>query len=236
MCGRYTSYSVLGDVQLAFDIDSLGSECESLRPSWNVAPTQDIPIVVERIALEAVEHAPNGVVRELHVARWGLVPPWSKDPAKGPQLINARIETLAEKRTFAQSLAKRRCIVPADGYYEWQAAAGGKIPHYIHSASGALLAFAGLYGWWKNPDGTWLLTATIITASAQGNLAAIHDRNPVVLTSAEYASWLDPSQQDPHAALALIGRPNQTLRADVVAKAVGNIRNNSPENIVPVPE
>ena len=105
----------------------------------------------------------GSAVRELHVARWGLVPPWSKDPSKGPQMINARIETLPEKRTFAPALAKRRCIIPADGYFEWQAKATGKIPHYIHSTNGELLAFAGLYGWWKKPDSTWLLTATIIT-------------------------------------------------------------------------
>ncbi len=120
MCGRYASYTALTDIQLAFDIDSLGPECESLEPSWNVAPTQDVPIVVERFDTfhpSAGNNPPGGekVVRELHVARWGLVPPWSKDPSQGPQMINARIETRAEKRSFAPSLAKRRCIVPADG-------------------------------------------------------------------------------------------------------------------------
>lgn len=288
MCGRYASYTSPTGIQLAFDLDSLGPECESLPPSWNVAPTQDIPIIVERMdphgsknrsdrpapdgginghgnpAVAAEPHQPSGsgvetrdhssngthahghapgntairdsgsAVRELHVARWGLVPPWSKDPSKGPQMINARIETLPEKRTFAPALAKRRCIVPADGYFEWQAKATGKIPHYIHSTNGELLAFAGLYGWWKKPDSTWLLTATIITRAAEGELAKIHDRTPVVLERFEFSSWLDPGQDDPYAALAVIDRPNRELHAEAVGKAVGNVRNNGPENIIPV--
>ncbi len=252
MCGRYASFSALRDIQLTFDLDALGPECEVLTPSWNVAPTQDVGIVVERIlnghdAVDGTQIAgaptkepdssaqgSGSVTRELHVARWGLVPPWSKDPSKGPQMINARIETLAEKRTFAPSLATRRCIVPADGYFEWQATAGGKIPHYIHSADGVPLAFAGLYGWWKKPDGSWLLSTTIVTRAAEGELAAIHDRTPVVLTPNEFSEWLDPHQQDKYAARQLIDRPNQLLQADVVGKAVGNIRNNSPENIQPV--
>ncbi|MFT3943454.1 MAG: SOS response-associated peptidase [Ancrocorticia sp.] len=255
MCGRYASFSALTDIQLAFDLDALGPECEVLTPSWNVAPTQDVGIVVERILdghpsdIRAVygtqiagvptkepdsSQGSHSVTRELHVARWGLVPPWSKDPSKGPQMINARIETLAEKRTFAPSLGKRRCIVPADGYFEWQATAGGKIPHYIHATDAAPLAFAGLYGWWKKPDGSWLLSTTIITRAAEGDLAAIHDRTPIVLTPDEFAAWLDPHQEDKYAALQLIDRSNQPLQADVVGKAVGNIRNNSPENIRPV--
>ncbi len=240
MCGRYASFSALTDIQLAFDLDALGPECEVLTPSWNVAPTQDVGIIVERIPdghkSEPGSSTPGSgsVTRELHVARWGLVPPWSKDPSTGPQMINARIETLAEKRTFAPSLATRRCIVPADGYFEWQACAGGKIPHYIHSTDGTPLAFAGLYGWWKKSDGSWLLSATIVTRAAEGELAAIHDRTPVILTRNEFSEWLDPHQEDKFAALQLIDRPNQPLQADVVGKAVGNIRNNSPDNILPV--
>lgn len=238
MCGRYASFTALTDIQLAFDIDTLGSECESLEPSWNVAPTQDIPIVVERFArpLSATgSHSPgDDVVRELHVARWGLVPPWSKGPSQGSQMINARVETLAEKRSFAPSLAKRRCIVPADGYFEWQATAGGKIPYFIHSAGGSPLGFAGLYGWWKKPDGSWLLSATIVTRAAEGELARIHERTPLILEPGEYEAWLDPRQDDPYAALALIERSNREVQADIVGKAVGNIRNNHPDNIVPV--
>lgn len=241
MCGRYASFSALTNVQMAFNLDALGPECESLTPSWNVAPTQDVGIVVERIDEDSrnQRHTPTNegepcVTRELHVARWGLVPPWSKDPSKGPQMINARIETLAEKRTFSPSLATRRCIVPADGYFEWQAAAGGKIPHFIHSTDGTPLAFAGLYGWWKKPDGSWLLSATIVTRAAEGELAAIHDRTPVILSPNEFSPWLDPQQQDKLVALHLIDRPNQPLQADVVGTAVGNIRNNSPENIRPI--
>lgn len=229
MCGRYASFMAPHDIQLAFNLDALGEETEGLAPSWNVAPTQDIAIIVERLDEEA-----DKVSRELHVARWGLVPPWSKDPAAGPQMINARIETVAEKRTFAPSLKKRRCIVPANGYFEWQATAGGKIPHYIHYADESPLAFAGLYGWWKAPDGAWLLSATIITRAAAGPMTQIHDRTPVLLRPDYYDQWLDPRLTDPLAARAVIERPNPELSAQVVAKAVGNPRNNSPENILPV--
>lgn len=217
------------DIQLAFDLDSLGEETEGLAPSWNVAPTHNIAIIVERL-LDS--DAGGGISRELHVARWGLVPPWAKEPARGPQLINARMETVAEKRAFAPSLKKRRCIIPANGYFEWQAAADGKIPYYIHLPDGRPLGFAGLYGWWKKPDGSWLLSATIITRAAEGPLSQIHDRAPVVLWSEDNDSWLDPHLTDPATARAIIERPNEELVAEIVGKSVGNPRHNTPENIV----
>lgn len=231
MCGRYASFMAPNEIQLAFDLDALGEETEGLAPSWNVAPTQDIAIVLERLA-----ESDQQVSRELHMARWGLVPPWAKEPGAGPVMFNARIETVAEKRTFAPSLKKRRCIVPANGYFEWEKTSSGKVPHYIHYAAGGPLAFAGLYGWWKAPDGSWLLSATIITRSAEGPMSRIHDRIPVILPRESYDQWLDPHLDDPEAARSIIDVPSPELVADIVGKNVGNVRNNSPENIKPVSE
>ena len=267
MCGRYASFMARNDIQLAFDLDSLGPETEGLAPSWNVAPTQNIAIIVERLLKNedlapashgasasgtltesvdgaAASRAPAadgpsprqllGISRELHVARWGLVPPWAKDLAGGPPMFNARIETVAEKRTFAPSLKNRRCIIPANGYFEWQSGSGGKIPHYMHYADNSPLAFAGLYSWWKAPDGSWLLSATIITKEAEGPMSRIHDRIPAILRAEDYDQWLDPHLNDPLAARAIVEIEGPELTADIVGTNVGNTRNNAPENIVPV--
>ncbi|MCF2706528.1 SOS response-associated peptidase [Arcanobacterium haemolyticum] len=218
MCGRYASFMTTKDLQLEFDLDTVPDE---FVPSWNVAPTQDVPVVVERVK-------DTGRVRELYAARWGLVPPWSKNPQAGPSLINARVETLRDKRVFAPALAKRRCIVPANGYFEWQTSASGKQPYYIHDER--LLAFAGLYEWWKAPDGTWLLSTTIVTTSARSELSFIHDRSPVLLERGEYSSWLSPATSADEA-YALLTRTNRLLRAEPVGQGVGNPRHNSPHNI-----
>ena len=198
-------------------------------PSWNVFPTQNVPIIVEHIA-----KGNRAARRELYLARWGLVPPWAKSPDEGPQLINARIETAAQKRTFAPSLASRRCIVPANGYFEWRTTARGKSAYYIRD--GGPLAFAGLYAWWKQPDGIWLLTTTILTRAAAPPLDAIHPRTPVILEPEEYGAWLNPQQQDMEQALALVKRPNRTLAPVRVSPAVGSPRHNTPENVVPLDE
>ena len=229
MCGRYASFMSVADVQLAFNLDHIGEDVQELRPSWNVAPTQDVAVVVERYAQDAAVTKP---IRELHMARWGLVPPWAKDLTSGPPLINARLETVDEKKSFAPSLAKRRCIVPSNGYYEWQRQGDSNSPFFIHDDE--LLAFAGLYSWWKASDGKWILSVTIVTREAQPPLDTIHDRMPVVLEPSEFAAWLDPDMTDLHAAKALISRPNRDLRAHRVSRAVGSIRNNTPANIEPV--
>ncbi|WP_276308074.1 MULTISPECIES: SOS response-associated peptidase [unclassified Actinobaculum] len=198
-------------------------------PSWNVFPTQNVPIIVEHIA-----KGDCTARRELYLARWGLVPPWAKSPDKGPQLINARIETAAQKRTFAPSLASRRCIVPANGYFEWRTTARGKSAYYIRDDEA--LAFAGLYSWWKQPDNRWLLTTTILTRAAAPPLDGIHPRTPVILEPEEYGAWLKPQLQDMEQAVALVKRPNRTLTAVRVSPAVGSPRHNTPENVVPLDE
>lgn len=232
MCGRYVSYQAISDIQLEFELDAVSSSAQSLRPSWNVAPTTDVAIVLERLAEAPETASPAQFSRELHLARWGLLPPWAKSETSGPLLINARIETVAEKKSFSASLAKRRCIIPADGYFEWKKDGASKQPFYIHSEKP--LAFAGLYSWWKATPDTWLLTTTIITRQAIGGLAAIHERTPAIVEPDEYGAWLDPDLVDPEEALAILERPNRPLIAQPVGSSVGNIRNNSPENIIPI--
>jgi putative SOS response-associated peptidase YedK len=196
---------------------------------------------------QAADNRAAGEARELRVVRWGLVPFWAKDPSIGSRMINARSETVNVKPAFRRAFARRRCLLPADGYYEWYRPGGGtgdakaaKQPYYICRADGAPLAFAGLYELWRDaafpddhPD-AWLWTSTIITTSAPDEIGKIHDRMPMVIGPALWADWLDPGNSDtgdllamlaPAAAGGLISRP--------VSTAVNSVRNNGPRLIEP---
>lgn len=217
-----------------------------LRQSWNVAPTSDVPIVLERML--------NGaVVRQVHVAKWGLVPTWAKDASVGVRAFNARSETAAEKPTFRNSVRSRRCAVPVDGYYEWRKEPGGtKRPFYIHPTDGSMIFFAGLYSWWKDPAkepdaaDSWLLSVSIVTASSPdpdapgvlAELATLHDRLPVPMSEQTMAAWLDPGNSDGAVLLDMVRAKAFDAAAewslDEVGPAVGNVRNDSPELAVPV--
>jgi putative SOS response-associated peptidase YedK len=193
MCGRYVMTRAPGDLLSFFDAeDPSGIE---LRPNWNTAPTQVVPIVLER----AEDGPPE---RQLVSARWGLVPSWAKDVKIGSRMINARSETILEKPSFRSAAVKRRALVPADGYYEWQKTEDGKIPTYLHGDAPAPLAFAGLYEFWPDPElpedhpEKWLLSCTILTTTAQDSLGHIHDRSPVVVPSGMFGDWLDPEATD----------------------------------------
>jgi putative SOS response-associated peptidase YedK len=185
--------------------------------------------------------------RELLTARWGLVPTWAKDPAIGARMINARVETAAEKPAFRQAFAKRRCLVPADGYYEWYTPTAGdaprgrsgrpvKQPFYIHRADGAPLAMAGLLSWWRAGDSDdWVLTMAVLTTEAAPPLRQIHDRMPVLVDGAQWGRWLDP-QWDGAGAIGTVLVPGagDELVADPVSTAVNSVRNNGPELIEPI--
>jgi putative SOS response-associated peptidase YedK len=179
-------------------------------------------------------------VRELHVARWGLVPSWAKDVSIGARLINARVETAHEKPAFRRAFASRRCLVPADGYYEWQAGDdGGKQPHFIHPADGGVLAMAGLYEVWRSADapGGRLLTFTVITTEATDDVGRIHDRMPMLVEPDRFAAWLDPALDHPDEVRSLLvpaaaGR----LKSHPVSTAVNNVRNNGAELVKPAPQ
>lgn len=241
MCGRYADFRSAQALADAFGIDPEHIEDDvRLQPArWNVAPTTEVRIVVER-AQGPEEGA--GAVRSLRLARWGLVPGWAKDPGIGVKMINARSETLAEKPAFRKALAARRCLVPADGYYEWLAQGPGpKQPFWIHPADGGGVAFAGLYEFWRDRSGAepgpWLVSTTIVTASAEDSppeLRRIHDRRPVALPAEAWAEWLDPALSDPVAALAVLAKPPPPLVPTPVGRAVSNVRNDGPELIEPL--
>ncbi|SDJ31293.1 Putative SOS response-associated peptidase YedK [Frankineae bacterium MT45] len=239
MCGRYVSVAADADLMLEFEVEEAPED--ELAPSWNVAPTDPVRIVVERPPRQAETATQPSAVRRLQTAHWGLVPSWSRDRKGGARMINARIETVAEKPAFKTAAAKRRCLVPALGYYEWQQDGPQKIPHFLHDPDGNLLAMAGLYEFWRDkslPDDDpdrWLVTCTIITQEATDLLGEIHDRNPVIVPPQRRAEWLDCSSEDLAVAERLLADlPAARLEPYVVSSAVGNVRNNGPELIEPV--
>lgn len=245
MCGRYAAFREAQDLADAFDVapESVADDARLLPPSWNVAPTDAVRVVVER------EQEASEPVRSLRLARWGLVPGWAKDPSIGSRMINARVESLVEKSAFRKAVAARRCLVPADGYYEWQKPPEGspprtpKQPYWIHADDGRPLAFAGLYEFWRDrtladdDPARWLVTMTIVTGGAPTDdpaLAAIHDRRPVVLARERWRDWLDPTLQDPAQAVSLLTDPAPALVATPVSTAVNKVGTDGPELITPV--
>lgn len=194
MCGRYVMAKPSSDLLSHFDAAEV--EGNMPPPSFNVAPTRDVPIVTERLDKDVLE-------RRLLIARWGLVPSWAKDIKIGSKMINARSETILEKPSFRNAATKRRALVPAEGYYEWEKTEDGKkIPTYLHPEKDDLLAFAGLYEWWPDPSlpeddpGRWLLSCTILTTTEHDSLGHVHDRSPVIVPRDMYADWLDPGTTD----------------------------------------
>ena len=214
MCGRFT---------LATPVDQLAKQFQlagtaELAPRYNIAPTQQVA---------AVRAGEDG--RELAMLRWGLVPGWAKDLSMGAKLINARSETAAEKPAFRTAMRQRRCIIPADGFYEWQAQAGGKQPFHIRLADQRPFGLAGLWERWKNPEGEWIQTCTILTTSANSLMQQLHDRMPVILPPERYELWLDPTLQDtaPLQEL-LVPYPAEEMVAVPVSKAVNKVGNEGP--------
>jgi putative SOS response-associated peptidase YedK len=206
-------------------------------PSYNVAPTDRVAIVLDSAKTEPP-------TRRLEAARWGLIPSWAKDTKVGARAFNARSEELEDKPMFRSALEKRRAVVPTSGYYEWMNVDGVKIPHFIHPADGEPLFLAGLYEWWRDktkgdddPD-RWLLSFTILTRDSIGHLGSIHDRMPLFLDPDHADAWLDPTTDNVRDVLdaAIDAAPAlaDTLTDHEVSKAVGNVRNNSPELIEPV--
>jgi putative SOS response-associated peptidase YedK len=220
MCGRYTLTSSGPEIQGAFDLFELPPD---YRPSYNVAPTQN---VLSIISAEGRSRA--------GWLRWGLIPFWAKDPAIGSRMINARAETVHEKPAFRAAFERRRCLVLADGFYEWRKTAGGKVPTWLHFPDRRLIAFAGLWERWTPPDGgAPVHSTTIVTTEANPFVRPVHDRMPVILSGEAARVWLDPEADPP--ALQAVLRPYQgdDLTAHEVSTLVNAPRNNSPECIVP---
>ena len=221
MCGRYASSRRAADLLTHFGAGQ--APTEELAPSWNVAPTDPVHVVLQR-----------DDVRQLRVVRWGLVPSWAKDPKIGARMINARSETLADKPAFRSAYARRRCLVPADGYYEWQAVGARKQPWFLSARTGDPLAMAGLYEVWRGPDDVRLWTCTVITTDAADDTGQIHDRTPLLVPRPAWDRWLDPAVPDPGPDL-LVAATAGVLDAWPVAPAVGNVRNDGPELVRPLP-
>ncbi|MGV9991189.1 SOS response-associated peptidase [Streptomyces sp. NPDC003374] len=249
MCGRYVSTRSPEDLVRHFGVTRWRPE-EALEPSWNVAPTDDVWAVLERVPREARGRDGDAArpFRELLPLRWGLVPSWAKDVRTGARFINARVETVHEKPAFRRAFVKRRCLLPADGFYEWQrieAGDGGrtrKQPYFIHPEDDGVMALAGLYEYWRDPEverdddpAAWLTTCTIITTEATDAAGRVHPRMPLALSPDRYDDWLDPGHQDPAGLLELLGPPaGGHLDARPVSPAVNSVRNNGPQLLEPV--
>jgi putative SOS response-associated peptidase YedK len=269
MCGRFVSARKRLELLEEFAVER-DRVVEDRNPDYNVAPTKRIYAVLDRS--ERAEHsdrpekgggtaggdtaggtAGGGTadgdkpLRELRLVRWGLVPSWAKESKGGASLINARAETVAVKPSFRSAFKNRRCIIPADGYYEWQTGADKKVkqPFYIYRTDKGILCFAGIYELWRDgsvpPDheDAWLWTASIITTDATDEIGRIHDRTPMVLAPESWEDWLDPANNDRELLLAMMQPATSSgsggLTSHPVSTAVNSVRNNGPDLIDPLP-
>lgn len=220
MCGRYTLSTPADVIQSVFDL----GEALEWEPRYNIAPTQLVPAVV---AAESGARVPR-------IMHWGLIPSWADGPAIGNRMINARAETAPEKPAFRGAFKSRRCLLPADGFYEWQKLEKRKQPHCIRLKSGAVFAFAGLWDRWKSPEGEVVESCTILTTDANDVVRALHDRMPVILAAGDYALWLDPKAKPELLKTLLRPFDAEPMEAYPVSTVVNSPRNETPECIKPV--
>jgi putative SOS response-associated peptidase YedK len=248
MCGRYAASAHPDDLVEEFEVDRDSTDQgDPYVPKYNTAPTDVAPVVLARRPRGEPDATP---VRQLRLLRWGLVPSWSKSANGGARMINARAETLLSTAAYKRTALVRRCLVPADGWYEWQASPTAldrkgkprKQPFFVHRADAPRLAFAGLYEFWRDrtrPDAdpaAWLVTYTIVTTAAEPGLDRIHDRMPVVLDRDRWAAWLDPDRGDPAEVMALLESPGPgRFAAYPVTNLVSSVRNDGPDLLEPAP-
>lgn len=220
MCGRFTftiSPELLAEI---FGITILGD----LPQRFNVAPTQQV------LAIRATDQG-----RQAAFLRWGLIPSWAKDPAIGSRMINARCESVHEKPAFRHAIRYRRCIIPAGGFYEWLEEGGKKHPRYVRLKHDALMAFAGIWDHWKDPEGHIIETCSILTTSSNELIQPLHDRMPVILRPEQYDLWLDPATTDPEKLKPLYHPfPSELMEMYPVSTFVNSPRNNSPDCVKPI--
>ena len=217
MCGRYTQTGKAEKVLVRFGV---GQNTTLIQPRYNIAPGQNAPVIA------------NDGGRSLRMMRWGLVPSWAKDPTIGHKMINARAETLAEKPSFKGLIGQRRCLVLADGFYEWRKEGKGKVPMRCTLRGGEPFSFAGLWDSWKKPAGGELLSFAIITTQANGLLRPIHERMPVILSKEGEEKWLDPDFKEVHE--LLVPYPAEMMEFYDVSKLVNSPRNDLPQCISPL--
>jgi putative SOS response-associated peptidase YedK len=220
MCGRYASFLPPDLIARLFGTRNL---LPNLKPTWNMAPTMDAPVV---------RRHPESGERHLDALTWGFVPAFTKVLKEARRPVNARSETVATSGMFRNAFARRRCLVPAAAFYEWQATPAGKIPHAIARADGDPLAFAGIWEGWRSPDGDILRGFAILTTTANAQMSVLHERMPVILEPDDWPGWLNEAEVDPVTLL----RPAHegVLRLWPVDKRVGNVRNDGPELLLPV--
>ena len=220
MCGRFVRSSPISSIAEAFNIQQASIE---IAPSYNISPTQEIVIINKK------------GTKQLMQCTWGFLPSWARDPSMGSKMINARAETVASKPTFKSAFRKQRCLVIADGFYEWHKIKNKKTPVYIHLKSGRPFGFAGLYNPWTSPEGKMFCTCTIITTSANELLEPIHDRMPVIIPRDKEDLWLNPEEQDQDVLLGLLKPyPSEEMQMHEVSAKVNYPTYNSPEAIKPV--
>ncbi|ACF47352.1 protein of unknown function DUF159 (plasmid) [Prosthecochloris aestuarii DSM 271] len=220
MCGRYVLFISLKDLARIFRVTQLSFEFSA---SYNIAPTQTVPIVT------------GGAERSLVPARWGFVPSWAEDMSIGQRMINARSETVAEKPAFRKAFHSHRCIVPANGFYEWKQVGRSKQPVYIHLRSDRVMAMAGIFNTWTSPDGVRLVTFAVITTPSNDLVKPIHNRMPAILHEGDYEMWLDPgTSAEKHLAGLLQSLPSDELDAYEVSTRVNIPANDSSDNIQPL--
>ena len=223
MCGRFSATFSFRDIKVRWNLQN----DLSFTPRYNVAPSQTVPVIVR---------GDSG--NEAKLMKWGLVPSWASDPSIGNRMINARAETLLEKPSFRQLVSQRRCVIPADGFYEWRQEGKQKVPVWIHLKNKEPFAFAGLWNFWRNVElPAVLLTFTIITTKPNTLLRPIHNRMPVILDEPTGRQWLEPQHRDRATTLPAVLRPwpSELMEAHDVSTLVNAPENDSPECIKPLP-
>jgi putative SOS response-associated peptidase YedK len=220
MCGRYAQFHSESDIKNLFQLESI----PELKSRYNIAPTQQVA-TISRDSTDCDRANAQRCDRQLKFRRWGLIPSWAKDANIGARLINARGETVAEKPSFRNAFRRRRCLIIADGFYEWQKLDKIKQPYYINLQDERTFAFAGLWETWKNPEGEVVETCTIITTTANEIMTPIHERMPVILAPENYDLWLDP-QADNLEQLQEVLRPapNEQINLQPVSTKVNNAK------------
>lgn len=218
MCGRFVRKSPISDIIKEFHVEGIRIK---MKPSYNVAPSQNILIVINEDGRHRMKRC-----------RWGFVPSWAKDPSIGYKMINARGETVAEKPSFKKAFKNQRCLIVADGFYEWYKRGKKKVPLYIRMKSKRSFSMAGLYNLWTSPEGESLWTCTIITTSSNDLLKPLHERMPVIIPEDKRELWLDPDVQEKEILLSLLGPyPSEKMELYEVSSEVNSPSNNSITNI-----
>ena len=240
MCGRYTSTSTVADLASVFQVDEV--KADPLPPRYNVAPT--LPVYAVALTKPKEHEEDKGPRRALGTFRWGLVPSWAKDPSVGNRMINARAEGIADKPAYRNAIVRRRCIIPADAFYEWQrrnksdGKPAGKLPYAVRRRDGQPMALAGIWEFWRpkdDPDAEPIRSCAIVTTGANALMAPIHDRMPVVLEPGTWAEWLDPSTDMSVVEGLMAPAADGVLEAYPVSTQVNNVANDGPQLVEPLP-